>query len=580
VHYLRRHILLPAIILYLLLAVFGATRCLGDYLQSSASVIVPLSSRQPAASTSGSRGVYFRLNDDAGGREAAEALGRRFRARVMERPERPGLYLMELPSDLSPDDVAARLSNHPDVASAHRQMRITDCAMPNDPYFGSADDPPMPEHPSVHQEYLFQIRAPEAWDLQTGSADTVIAVVDSGVSIYHEDLVANLWQNTAEVNGTEGVDDDGNGWVDDFHGWDFVGQNPGASVVWDPADVDNEPTVWDPAWWPEDYVWDEFNPQIPDVDAAIGNADDDNEDGIPDLGVMHGTEVASFAAATTNNGRGLAGVAYNCSIMPVRVTDPEGNGDGFDAADGIRYAAASGADIINCSWGAEPGDFDPANYSDPDTEEGAIYEAIQYAVGRGCIVVCAAGNSGAEGLAFPAVLPETISVGMTEMDNTWAGSNYAAPDETLDIVAPGWNFSYRGGVNDMYSWCGLYLVLPEFGAPDMPPDNDDKIVLGEDLYLPNFGGTSFSAPLVSGFAGLARTRYPDLPYWAFRDILWNSADDSIAGGYDPYYGYGMLDCYEGLQYGDRYIPEPVTAGLFLTGLAALGWRLRGRRREE
>jgi subtilisin family serine protease len=134
----------------------------------------------------------------------------------------------------------------------------------------------------------------DAWDATTGSPETVIAVLDDGVDIAHPDLAANIWTNDGEVPGN-GVDDDGNGYADDVHGWDF-GRN-------------------------------DANPS-------------------PDPGGGHGTHVAGIIAAVANNGQGIAGACPGCRIMPLKFA--------FDTAseiEAIAYAIANGADVVNMSYG-------------------------------------------------------------------------------------------------------------------------------------------------------------------------------------------------------------------------------------
>lgn len=140
------------------------------------------------------------------------------------------------------------------------------------------------------------VNAPEAWAQGFTGEDTVVAVIDTGVDYTHVDLDDNLWVNSGEIAGN-GIDDDGNGYVDDVRGWDFV-------------EDDNNPM---------------------------------------DLR-GHGTHVAGTIAAE-NNGFGVTGVAYNAQIMPVRVLNENGSGFWSDVADGIIYAADNGADVINLSLG-------------------------------------------------------------------------------------------------------------------------------------------------------------------------------------------------------------------------------------
>lgn len=141
------------------------------------------------------------------------------------------------------------------------------------------------------------ISALEAWDIQIGDGSVVVAVIDSGVDYTHQDLAANIWINPDEIPGN-GIDDDGNGYIDDVRGWDFVGN-------------DNEPL-------------------------------DDNS---------HGTHVAGTIAALGNNGIGVTGVNWNARIMPLRFLDADGRGSIYDAILALQYATAMGAKITNNSWG-------------------------------------------------------------------------------------------------------------------------------------------------------------------------------------------------------------------------------------
>jgi subtilisin family serine protease len=141
------------------------------------------------------------------------------------------------------------------------------------------------------------IDAPEAWDIETGSPDVVIAIIDSGIDYMHPDLAANIWNNTDEIPGN-GIDDDHNGYIDDIRGWDF-------------------------------YY---------------------NDSNVTD-GHGHGTWCAGIAGAVGDNGIWGAGVAWNCKIMPVRIANESWWTDVSYAAKGIRYAADNGADIMSMSFG-------------------------------------------------------------------------------------------------------------------------------------------------------------------------------------------------------------------------------------
>ncbi|RLF58209.1 MAG: hypothetical protein DRN25_05515, partial [Thermoplasmata archaeon] len=139
--------------------------------------------------------------------------------------------------------------------------------------------------------------APDAWNLTTGRGDIVIAVIDTCVDYSHPDLAENIWINENEILGNS-EDDDENGYVDDYYGWDFVND-------------DNEPL--------DDYG--------------------------------HGTHCAGIIGAVGNNSIGISGVCWNCSIMPVKCLNEWGFGYLDDLIDGIYYAADNGADIISMSWG-------------------------------------------------------------------------------------------------------------------------------------------------------------------------------------------------------------------------------------
>jgi subtilisin family serine protease len=216
------------------------------------------------------------------------------------------------------------------------------------------------------------IDAPEAWDRNRGSASTVVAVADSGVAWEHPDLAPNVWSNADEIAGN-GVDDDGNGRIDDVRGWDFV-------------DRDNNP-------------WD--------------------YDG-------HGTHVAGTIAARGNNGVGVTGVAWQASIMPVRVLDALGSGTNANIADGFTYAAANGAKVVNASLG---GGFESQTMSNAITSS------------PNTLFVVAAGNDGANNEVTPQYpcnfeAANVVCVAATDNTDALAGfSNYGSI--SVDLAAPG-----------------------------------------------------------------------------------------------------------------------------------------------
>ncbi|MCG6900791.1 MAG: S8 family serine peptidase [Gammaproteobacteria bacterium] len=450
----------------------------------------------------------------------------------------------------SPRDMADSARRLPGVlrAAADPILRINDQIPPRDPYY--VDDPDPGDDCDIIEDTncdpeslldqwgLFKVGAEGAWNGSPGSPETVIAIIDSGVDFDHDDLWANIWTNPGEIAGN-GIDDDDNGFVDDTHGWDFSGNNVGAPDD-DPASEDNNPDITAGGEWIYDPLAIPFGYRF-NGDPAVGDGIDNNLEYYPlfftmDIGVFHGTTVAGIVAAMTDNilvetglYEGFAGTCWHCSLMPLRIINAEGDAFGSDAAEAIYYAVDNGARIINASWGIPAGGATQA-------ELAVLEQAIQYAASHGVIVVAAAGNSGTEGLYFPASMPETIAVGSSNwLDVRSDFSSYASPadQEILDVVAPGeaiWN----AGVLSAYdAWIlNDWLLFPEFDWEPWHP--------GDDVYIGG-DGTSFAAPLVSGYLGLILSRNPCATPAQARDILRSSATDIESTGYDVFSGYGRIN---------------------------------------
>jgi subtilisin family serine protease len=218
------------------------------------------------------------------------------------------------------------------------------------------------------------IDAPEAWDITVGSASVVIAVIDTGVDYTHSELAANLWRNPGEVAGN-GIDDDGNGFVDDVRGWDF-------------ANNDNDPL-------------------------------DDNN---------HGTHVAGTIAAAGNNGVGVAGVNWRASLMALKFLTAAGAGSTAGAIASIDYAVSNGARVINASWGGGPFSVALFNAISAANNAGVLFVASAGNLGRDTDVAP----------SYPASynLANIIAVAATDDADTLAGfSNFGA--NSVDLGAPG-----------------------------------------------------------------------------------------------------------------------------------------------
>ena len=233
----------------------------------------------------------------------------------------------------------------------------------------------------------------------------------------------------------------------------------------------------------------------------------------------HGTHVTGTIAQSTNNNLGTAGIAFNCSIMPVKVLNRRGEAPYTTIADGVYFAADNGADIINMSLGG---------VSDSTT----LRNAVAYAYDQGVTIICAAGNYYEHGNppAYPAAYDDyCIAVGATRFDQTRA--YYSNTGSYLDLVAPGGDLSVdqNGDSNPD----GVYQQT--FGSN--PKD------WGYWFYT----GTSMAAPHVSGIAALLISigvTGPD----AIREALQNSARDLGTLEWDEEYGWGLVDAYAALNY--------------------------------
>lgn len=274
----------------------------------------------------------------------------------------------------------------------------------------------------------------DAWRITTGHPDVIVAIIDGGVDYRHEDLAQNMHINLAELNGTPGVDDDGNGYVDDIYGFNFCTNS---------ADIYPHP---------------------------------------------HGTHVAGTVAAVNNNGIGVAGVAggngsadtgvrlLSCQVFESRT----GTGDG-DFAAAIAYAAENGATIAQCSWG----------WGTPGYYEQAVLDAIDYFTNEarsshmmGGLCIFAAGNEGATGDMYPACYPPVVSVGAITCDFTVAP--YTNFGEWVDIAAP-------GGLLDYGSAQGVVSTLPnnEYGANEGTSMATPHVSGIAALILSKYGSSTF-----------------------------------------------------------------------------------------
>ena len=241
----------------------------------------------------------------------------------------------------------------------------------------------------------------------------------------------------------------------------------------------------------------------------------------------HGTFVAGTVAESTNNARGVTGLAYGATIMPVRVLNKNGWGDAATISKGVRYAVNHGAQVINLSL-----EFDPSITSSqiPD-----IISALQYAHRHGVVVVAASGNEGDSVMAYPARSSSVISVGATTRDRCLA--QYSNTDRRLDLVAPGGgtDASVAGDPN-----CHPYRNLPDIHQMTFPDPNQP----GRFGLPNNWFGTSMSAAHVAGVAALVIASGVIGQHPSPDQILTRLEDTAQPLGSahpNPQYGYGLVD---------------------------------------
>ena len=291
----------------------------------------------------------------------------------------PGLEHVKLTKGLSVQDAIQQYMANPDVEYAEPNYIRRAMTIPNDTYFG--------DQWALHNTGTYaggtadaDIDAPEAWDISTGSGSIIVAVLDTGIDYNHSDLVGNIWTNLGETSCTDGIDNDGNGFVDDCKGWDF-------------ANNDNDP--------------------------------------MDDFG--HGTHVAGTVGAVGNNGIGTAGVMWKVSLMPVKVLDSDGAGTDAELIAGIQYAASNGAKIINSSLGG----FGFSN-SLFDAIATANSQGVLFIAAAGHGGGDGIGDNNDLTPFYPASfdLPNIISVAATDQDDIRVPfSNFGL--NSVDVAAPG-----------------------------------------------------------------------------------------------------------------------------------------------
>lgn len=388
------------------------------------------------------------------------------RSKTKLRSQEKTIYVLDEPF-VSPRVLALGL----DTADTTSQPNYT---------YRSALTPNDPKYPD--QWNLPKISAPKAWDTTTGSTNTTIAVIDTGVlsdqswgdgthDESHVDLPASkMWQNSGET--LDGTDTDNNGFVDDLNGWDFMGGFVGNTDCPNFDAGETSDTFISEDNDPQPYSCD--NPNDPTLLNKLhweGDCGYNIDDGGACF-IGHGTIVGSVAAAATDNSEFIAGIDWNAQLMNLRVLDGYGVGNTAEIVEAIDYATDNGADAINMSLAV---DDCSGSFSDP-----AFETALKNARDNNIVAAAASGNGGLSTVCYPASSDHTIAVGATDQNDNRQSYSNAGP--TLDVVAPA-------------------------GVPAATAPSDSN---SNTKYHGTVHGTSLSTPHVAGLAGLVKASVSDI----------------------------------------------------------------------
>ncbi len=365
------------------------------------------------------------------------------------------IYEIDFGREIDVNKIAALLRNEPGVLYAEPVYVRKPIYNPNDPAVSGG-----------LQSYLIVIKAQQGWDISIGDTSVVIAIVDTGIDWMHEDLSANIWRNHDEIAGNN-IDDDNNGYADDIRGWDFGG--------------------------------------------VSGTPDNDPREDRPD----HGTHVAGIAAGVGDNGKGIAGVAFRCKLMPVKITQDDLRFDNgtpkiLHGYRGIVYAADNGADIINCSWGG-------GGYSQYEQD------VINYANSKGTLVVAGAGNANNSFEFFPAAYQNVLGVAATYTSDQRA--NFSSYGNWVGVSAPG-------------AETQSVFLYSTWQTSNADPSGYRRL-----------GGTSMSSPMAAGVCALVKSIHHD---WMPQQIAQHvrvTADNIDANnpGFNKRLGRGRINVQRALQ---------------------------------
>ncbi len=380
------------------------------------------------------------------------------------------IYQIHFENNITPFEICKVLNENPAVEYAVPVFKQKlNNFKPNDTYF-------------ANQWGLKKILAEQGWEITKGDSAIIIGLVDSGTDIEHNDLKNKIKINYKEIPNDD-FDNDENGFVDDYYGWDFVG-----NITLNDANQYN------------------FKP-----DNNPKPLNNDNS---------HGTHTAGIIAAEANNSLGIAGIAINSKIIPVKVAmdnmQSPGSSDIFFGFEGIIYCMERGCDIINLSW--EVMEYSPV-------EE----EIIDFVTESGVILIASAGNDNYwadKYTTYPAQYKNVISVGST--DETDKKSSFSQFGYNVDIYAPG---------SSIYS------------------------TLSSNSYG-NKSGTSMAAPIVSGSVALLKSIHKDWGTEEVRHQLRGTSDNVLTNNQDLFpFLFGRINLLNLLKYNNTEYPELTKPGL-------------------
>ena len=347
-----------------------------------------------------------------------EKLFKQFKETALKSDKFSSVYILEVPEETDLEKMKKEYQQRPEVEYVELDYKVELFGEPDDSLFenqwylnntgqgylgvnrieGDSNDTQIIKYGTEDAD----IDATEAFQRDDETTIPLVGIIDTGLDLDHEDLSDNIWTNPGEVP-DNGLDDDNNGFVDDFYGWDFSGDD--IFVVIEESD-------------PTDYYG-------------------------------HGTHCAGIAGGVRDNQIGISGITSPCKIMAIKVFPIAF----FSVcAKGIIYAADMGCDVINMSWGSP-------------YHSALIEDALDYAVSKGVLPIAAAGNSGCSQSFYPAALPQVFTVGASNSDDQV--TNFSTYGNHIEVVAPGEDIlSLRADSTDMYAEGGASGVEPDVHIVD------------------------------------------------------------------------------------------------------------------